>query len=181
MRSPSASSGLRPRVSPAAWRVVATMLVALEGITLLRSAAGNRLVEEVLLWPAGFKVVGRAAIGRRVRMVWRQRLQQIRTESQFRLRYKISSGRFHKIADTIRPDVHASNARKPRASSGGLISEKLRLSMALRKMAGGHYVDIPDLHGVELRASHACHLCNAYAGERAQRSPCGKGTPNYRW
>ena len=72
MRSPSTSSGMRPRVSPAARRVVAMMLVAaiaLEGIPLMHSQAGNRLVEEVVLWPAGFKVVGRAANVRRVRMV----------------------------------------------------------------------------------------------------------------
>jgi hypothetical protein len=94
-------------------------------------------VEEVMLWPAGFKVVGRAANVRRVRMVLRQRLQQIRTESQFRVRYKISSRRFHEIAETIRPGVHASNARKAMASSGGLISAELRLSMALRCMVGG--------------------------------------------
>jgi hypothetical protein len=49
----------------------------------MRSQAGNRLVEEVVLWPAGFKVADRAANVRRVRMVWRQRLQQIGTESQF--------------------------------------------------------------------------------------------------
>jgi hypothetical protein len=48
----------------------------------MRSQAGNSLVEEVVLWPAGFKVVGRAANVRRVRMVWRQRRQQIGTESQ---------------------------------------------------------------------------------------------------
>jgi len=148
---------MRPRVSPAARRVVATMLVAaiaLEGIPLMRSQAGNRLVEEVVLCPAGFKVVGRAANVRRVRMVWRQRMQQIGTESQFRLRYKISNGRFHEIADTIRPDVHASNARKAMASSGGLISAELRLSMALRYMAGGHYVDIADMHGVSTQEVH---------------------------
>jgi hypothetical protein len=136
---------------------VATMLVAaiaLEGIPLLRSLAGNRLVEEVVLWPAGFKVIGRAANVRRVRMVWQQRLQQIRTESHVRLRCKISSGRFHEIADTIRPNVQASNARKARASSGGLISAELRLSMALRYMAGGHYVDIADLHGVSTHEIH---------------------------
>jgi hypothetical protein len=35
--------------------------IALEGIPLLRSPAENRLVEEVVLWPAGFKVVALVA------------------------------------------------------------------------------------------------------------------------
>jgi DNA-directed RNA polymerase specialized sigma24 family protein len=87
-------------------------------------------------------------------MVWRQRLQQIGTESQFRLRYKIRSGRFKEIADTIRHDVQASNARKAMASSGGIISAELRLSMALRYIAGGHYVDIADMHGVSTQEVH---------------------------
>jgi hypothetical protein len=141
--------------------------IALEGLPLMRSQAGNRLVEEVVLWPAGFKVVGRAANVRRVRMVWRQRLKQIRTESQFRLRYKISSGRFHEIADTIGHHVHACNARKAMASSGGLISAELRLSMALRYMDGGHYVDIADLHGVSTHEVHKvpkpCQPCDQQA------------------
>ena len=106
-------------------------------------------IEEVPLWEAGFKVVGRKGNRKRARMVWRSRLAQIGTESGFRTRYKISSQMFKDICDKIRKDVEAEDGKQAARSSGGLISAELKLSMALRYMAGGHYVDIADLHGVE--------------------------------
>ena len=105
-------------------------------------------IEEVPLWEAGYKVVGRRGNRKRPRLVWRARLAQIGTESGFRTRYKISSRMFKDICKRIRKDVEAEDAKQAMRSSGGLITAELQLSMALRYMAGGHYVDIADLHGV---------------------------------
>ena len=94
-------------------------------------------------------MVGRKGNRKRTRMVWRARLVQIATESVFRTRYKISSQMFKDICDKVREDVESEDAFRAARSIGGLITAELQLSMALRYMAGGHYVDIADLHGVD--------------------------------
>lgn len=48
----------------------------------------------------------------------------------------------------LRSHLEAGDARQIARSSGGLIITELRLSMALRYMAGGHYIYIGDMHGV---------------------------------
>eukprot|EP00873_Tetraselmis_striata_P015415 jgi/Tetstr1/435679/TSEL_024579.t1 len=110
-----------------------------------------RLIERVL-WPSGFKVVGRKANKKRRRMDWQDRWDM--DDADWQRRYKISKDRFAEIVATVRDDVEAGDKKQGGRGSGGVISAELRLSMALRYFAGGHYLDIADLHGVAPGAVH---------------------------
>eukprot|EP00873_Tetraselmis_striata_P003656 jgi/Tetstr1/423920/TSEL_014543.t1 len=110
-----------------------------------------RLIERVL-WPSGFKVVGRKANKKRRRMDWHDRWDM--DDADWQRRYKISKDRFAEIVATVRDDVEACDKKQGGRGSGGVISAELRLSMALRYFAGGHYLDIADLHGVAPGAVH---------------------------
>ena len=79
------------------------------------------LITEEELWPSGHKVVGRAPKKKRQRMNWKQRLEQIGSESEFRMRYKISSEKFKEICDKIRNDVEARCSLQGDRGSGGII------------------------------------------------------------
>jgi hypothetical protein len=129
--------------------------------TLRRKTQAGVYVEEVPLWEPGFKVRGRRGNRRRVRMRWRDRVAQIGTETEFRARYKVSSRMFMEICNKIRGDVEAGDRLQAERGSGGLISAELHLSIALRYMAGGHYLDIADLHGVH--SNQVCKSVNLVA------------------
>ena len=83
-------------------------------------------------------------------------MHQIGSESEFRLRYKILSIMFKTIYNKIRANVEAENILHAERSSEGLIKAELQLSMALRYMAGGRYVDHADMHGVEKNTVYKC-------------------------
>ena len=74
------------------------------------------------------------------RMVWEQRLNSL-TDRQFQRRYRIDKGGFAAILEKIKPHM------PPRHRKSGVPNE-LKLSMTLRWLAGGSYLDISDLHGV---------------------------------
>ena len=141
-------------------RLVATILLAvvvthkLDTDRHARDGQAGTYIMETELWQPGFRVVGRKGNKKRKRMLWRDRLEQIGSESEFRARYKIPSRLFTEICGKIRCEVEAENTLQAARSSGGLITVKLRLSMALRYMAGGHYYDIADLHGVSPEEVH---------------------------
>eukprot|EP00873_Tetraselmis_striata_P041440 jgi/Tetstr1/461704/TSEL_006804.t1 len=63
-----------------------------------------RLIERVL-WPSGFKVVGRKANKKRRRMDWQDRWDM--DDADWQRRYNISKDRFAEIVATIRDDVEA--------------------------------------------------------------------------
>lgn len=104
--------------------------------------------EQLPLWTGGHRVVGRKGNRKRRRLVWSDRLSQIQNETEWRRRYKISSSCFRGMVNALRSQLEAQDVQQAARSSGGLITAELRLSMALRYMAGGHYIDICDLHGV---------------------------------
>eukprot|EP00873_Tetraselmis_striata_P001456 jgi/Tetstr1/421720/TSEL_012658.t1 len=110
-----------------------------------------RLIERVL-WPSGFKVVGRKANKKRRRMDWQYRWDM--DDADWQRRYKIYKDRFAEIVAPIRDDVEAGDMKQGGCGSGGVISAELRLSMALSYFAGGRYLDIADLHGVAPEAVH---------------------------
>ena len=99
-------------------------------------------------------------------MDWAERLRQIGDEKEFQLRYKLSRRLFSRVCDAIRPYVEAHDEKQANRGSGGLISAELRLSMALRYFAGGHYIDIADLHGV---AAQHCAQVSEVGGDSHQQ------------
>ncbi len=69
------------------------------------------------------------------------------TPQEFKRRYRMNEETFNSIVERIREDIrdtHTGNLR----SVNGEISPEIKLSMALRFLAGGSYMDIADLHGV---------------------------------
>ena len=97
--------------------------------------------EQLPLWTGGHRVVGRKGNRKRRRLVWSDRLGQIQNEIEWRRRYKISSSCFRGMVNALRSQLEAQDVQQAARSSGGLITAELRLSMALRYMAGGHYID----------------------------------------
>ena len=69
------------------------------------SGHARTTIVETPLWSPGFSVSGRRGNRKRKRMVWKDRLAQIGTESEFRVRYKVSHKTFKEICNKIRPDV----------------------------------------------------------------------------
>jgi hypothetical protein len=78
----------------------------------------------------------------RRQMVWSERVASL-TAKQFRQRYRIDLEGFNQVLEKIRPAFPPMRANVP-----SQVPPELRLSMALRWMAGGSYLDIADLHGV---------------------------------
>jgi len=74
------------------------------------------------------------------------RIPRARAEGDSRL----SPQSFNDLVDAIkpRPEVLARQRASARKSSGGFVEYELRLSMALRYLAGGSWLDIKYLHGV---------------------------------
>ena len=72
------------------------------------------------------------------------------TEREFARYYRVDRQSFADIVEMITPPLPELRKRRKRArkSSGGFVEFDLRLSMALRYLAGGSYLDIMYLHGV---------------------------------
>lgn len=72
------------------------------------------------------------------------------TERDFARYYRVDRQSFADIVEMITPPLPELRKRRKRArkSSGGFVEFDLRLSMALRYLAGGSYLDIMYLHGV---------------------------------
>jgi hypothetical protein len=72
-------------------------------------------------------------------------------DAEFSRYYRVpSKDHFHKLVQLIRPaPAQERRARKSaRKTTGGFVEYDLRVSMALRYLAGGSYLDIMYLHGV---------------------------------
>ena len=74
------------------------------------------------------------------------------TEREFARYYRVDRQSFADIVEMITPPLPELRKRRKRGrkSSGGFVEFDLRLSMALRYLAGGSYLDIMYLHGVSL-------------------------------
>lgn len=90
----------------------------------------------------------------RQRMCWTTRMHALIDDNgdlkEFLKRYKLSPDKFKEVADRIRPLVEARDKGQAKRSSRGgeFISAEIRLSIFLRFLAGGHYLDLVDIHGV---------------------------------
>ena len=84
----------------------------------------------------------------RSRLNWEQHLFSL-SPFEFRRMYRMHMELFSEILEKLAPKI-ATNADKARNGSGGAaaISPTLMLSMTLRWLAGGHYIDIYIHHGV---------------------------------
>ena len=89
------------------------------------------------------------------------------SSSEFKRRYRMDEVTFDSIVMKIREDVkdtHTGNLR----SHNGEISPEIKLSMALRFLAGGSYLDIADLHGVRFvtySRYHVEHSMESFVGQ----------------
>lgn len=103
----------------------------------------------------------------RRRLVWSERLAALaytgRGRDPFMARYRLNQGEFAALVGKIRarfPEWGCYSLRsraQARRSSGlhGPVSGELQLSMLLRHLAGGSYLDIADLHGVSTGSFHS--------------------------
>lgn len=88
---------------------------------------------------------GRGAHRPRIRMNWAV-FSSALNDIEFKKRYRMSKESFRLLADKLRVQLQI----KPRApkKTGGMISVELRLSLTLRMLAGGSYLDIIDVHSI---------------------------------
>ena len=80
----------------------------------------------------------------RRQMVWEERVASL-TPKEFERRYRMDLEGFNSVLEKIKP---AFGPMRPNVPSQ--VAPELKLSMALRWVAGGSYLDIADLHGVEV-------------------------------
>lgn len=107
--------------------VFATLLVATAGLT------------------GHVSVVGRIPNRPRQLMDWERRRASL-SEKAFKQRYRLSKASFETLNTKIHP--HLAHAERRRGNQH-VVPVELCLSMSLRWLAGGSYVDIADMHGVE--------------------------------
>ena len=85
----------------------------------------------------------------RKRMVWQQRVRSL-TPAEFKRTYRMTLKTFYAVLRNIRPAIMSSvkSRKKARRDLGGAVAAELKLSMTLRYLAGGSYLDIYQMHGV---------------------------------
>jgi hypothetical protein len=83
----------------------------------------------------------------RVRMDWEKRLASL-TDAEFKRTYRMSKETFNMVLEKIRSEIEAVNPNKARGDLHGPVPAELVLSMTLRYLAGGSYLDIYQMHGV---------------------------------
>ena len=110
--------------------------------TLLRVLAAVTVIVVAVSTSNVVVVEGRVGNSKRSRMDWDQRRDGL-TDRQFKTRYRLGKKAFSTLVDKIRPKLALPRRRGPRPMSAELL-----LSMALRWLAGGNYLDIADMHGV---------------------------------
>jgi hypothetical protein len=103
---------------------------------------------------------------RRVRMVWEDRIASL-TTNEFKRTYRMSLEVFNFVLERIRHRLTGKAAKKARKDTHGPVPPELLLSMALRFLAGGSYLDIYQMHGVgQSTMFHAIPMvCHAIATE----------------
>ena len=70
---------------------------------------------------------------------------QALSPNEFRRTYRMDLACFNKILSTIRDDLEC---KAPESVRGAEITPEIKLSMTLRWLAGGSYLDIYQMHGV---------------------------------
>ena len=142
-------------------------------------AAALYAVMVVTLGALSVTIEGRVPNIPRQRMEWATHLGSL-TRREFKRRYRLSGRAFATLSQKIEPLL----ARKPRGQNP--ISTDLRLSMALRYLSGGSYVDICDMHGVSYQAFYPClwETCEAICDSSYKFrwfSTAARGSSTTRW
>ena len=86
----------------------------------------------------------------RIRMDWETRRDSL-SDRKFKRRYRISKRAFSQLEGKIYPYV----ARQLPIAGEPAVSSELCLSMTLRWLAGGSFVDIVDMHGVSIKTFYS--------------------------
>ena len=96
-------------------------------------------------------------------MKWSERREEL-TDKEFCRRYKVTKAQFAQISSDLRLLVGRS-AKDPaaRRSSGSGVTTDLCLSMTLRYLAGGSYLDIIDMHKVGRSTFYKAVWCTVRA------------------
>ncbi len=81
----------------------------------------------------------------RTRMNWSERVATL-TDAEFMRTYRVDKVLFNEILDNIHVCLEVAEPAMARSSAP--VSPELKLSMTLRWLAGGSYLDIYQLHGV---------------------------------
>jgi hypothetical protein len=84
---------------------------------------------------------------RRTRMVWENRVASL-TPQEFKRTYRMSLKTFNFVLERIRRRITSKAPKKARRDTHGAVPAELLLSMTLRFLAGGSYLDIYQMHGV---------------------------------
>eukprot|EP00808_Paulinella_micropora_P015752 g75347.t1 len=93
-----------------------------------------------------------APAAKRQRMDWSTRVDSF-THRGFKRRYRLSKQQFDDILSLLRPELEVACAK---THSYAVVPPELQLSMTLRFLAGGSYLDIVDLHGVAESTFYIC-------------------------
>jgi hypothetical protein len=103
---------------------------------------------------------------RRTRMVWEDRVASL-TADEFKRTYRMSAATFNFVLERIRKRITSKAPKKARRDTHGPVPAELLLSMALRFLAGGSYLDIYQMHGVGKSTMFHCIpvVCHAIATE----------------
>eukprot|EP00656_Telonema_subtile_P038951 TRINITY_DN4410_c0_g1_i4.p1 TRINITY_DN4410_c0_g1~~TRINITY_DN4410_c0_g1_i4.p1 ORF type:complete len:183 (-),score=34.49 TRINITY_DN4410_c0_g1_i4:69-617(-) len=83
----------------------------------------------------------------RVRMDWDARVKSL-SDREFQRTYRLSKKLFEEVLAAIRPTLTRPSSKKARIDLHGPVLPELQLSMTLRFLAGGSYLDIYQMHGV---------------------------------
>ena len=80
-------------------------------------------------------------------MVWEDRVASL-TADEFKRTYRMPKATFDFVLERIRRRITSKAPKKARRDTHGPVPAELLLSMALRFLAGGSYLDIYQMHGV---------------------------------
>ena len=84
---------------------------------------------------------------KRKRMVWKDRVDSL-TDAEFLRTYRMTLETFTQVCNNIRTDITRKVPKNSRRDLHGAVPAELQLSMTLRYLAGGSYLDIYQMHGV---------------------------------
>ena len=101
----------------------------------MRAQRMKRKFTCILFMSAGTRVVDRAANRTRARMVWSERRDNL-SDLEFTRRYRLNKKSFKKLCTLLRPKLTA------RRVGQNPVTVELKVSMTLRYLAGGSYLDI---------------------------------------
>jgi hypothetical protein len=87
-------------------------------------------------------------------MDWAERCAEL-TDAEFRRTYRMDKSAFRHLLEVLAPSLSGDVPMAVR-SSGSAVAPALQLSMTLRYLAGGSYLDITQMHGVHTSTMFAC-------------------------